>query len=79
MTQLNKNIQKAMVAAMKESKIDKESKISEIFVQKFTESLLLDCANLCMADYKHQGNYGAGFRLSKEMQKHFGVSLDDRE
>lgn len=72
---MNKNIKNAMKKALEEVKISENQNIPEDFVNKFVEFLLKDCDQLCMADYKNQGCYGAGYRLSKEMQKHFGVLL----
>lgn len=75
MTCMNINIRKAMDTAIEETKTIHNTVITELFATRFAELLLGDCDALCMKDYRNQGNYGAGYRLSKEMQRHFGVNL----
>lgn len=41
--------------------------------EKFAKLVAKKCAEICEADYNRNGNYGAGWRLAREIEELFDI------
>ena len=48
-------------------------KVPSVFIAKFAELIVQECAGICDKDYARSGQDGAGWRLAREIEEHFGV------
>lgn len=69
---VNNNVRQLVDNALATGQLNSADDIY-VMAQKVTDLLVDSCVNLCMEDYKNQGNYGAGYRLAKEIEEKFKV------
>ena len=46
---------------------------SVVKARKFAEMIVKECAKLCDKDYERCGQDGAGWRLARMIEEHFGI------
>lgn len=68
---VNNNVRSIVDAVMVANSQPKTQEELYVFIQQVANHLVKDCVSFCMEDYKNQGNYGAGFRLAKEIEGKF--------
>ena len=67
---INENVRQLVDDALASGHLDKSADIY-VIAQKITDILTKDCFELCINDYKNQGNYGAGYRLAHEIKSKY--------
>ena len=71
---LNQKVKAIVKSVVEESGVKEVNEVVDLVAQKLTDLFVKDTVDMCMADYKNQGYYGAGFRIANEVKKMFGDS-----
>lgn len=73
---LNDKVKAVVNSVINQPGVKEVNEVVDLLAQKLTDLFVKDTVDMCMADYKNQGYYGAGFRIANEVKKMFGNDED---
>lgn len=69
---LNDKVKAVVNSVINQPGVKEVNEVVDLLAQKLTDLFVKDTVDMCMKDYKNQGNYGAGYRIANEVKKMFG-------
>lgn len=71
---LNDKVKAVVNSVINQPGVKEVNEVVDLLAQKLTDLFVKDTVDMCMKDYKNQGNYGAGYRIANEVKKMFSGS-----
>lgn len=68
---LNDKVKAVVNSVINQPGVKEVNEAVDLLAQKLTDLFVKDTVDMCMKDYKNQGNYGAGYRIANEVKKMF--------